>query len=148
MHGIGWFRAGITCYCSLLLLMVGCQKEERKEASQPFQAAIEKQRKLPAAEITALQDLRLLGAVQSTYFSRKQRYATPDDLKTAGFLDAGWPRSAVTAYKLVLKLGDNGERFEIFADPVEQGLGYYRIDETQVVRTERQRRPTPSSAVF
>lgn len=152
MNGIGWSSTGIrTFLCIAILLCTGCQKQQPRQAQQtplPFQKAIEKQRKLPAAEITALQDLRLLGAVQTTYFSRKQSYATAPELKAAGFLDPAWPRSAPAVYSIEIKLGNQGSSFEVFADPAAQGLGYYRLDESQVVRTEPGGRPSAASPSF
>ncbi|MBL8218803.1 MAG: hypothetical protein JNL62_06225 [Bryobacterales bacterium] len=147
MHGIGWSLAGIV-YCCVLLLAPGCDRSQPERKSSPLQQAIEKQRTLPPPEVTALQDLRLFAAVQATHYSRKQRYATAEELKAARLLDPAWPRSAVSDYSLEVQLGRDESTFEAFADPVKQHLGHYRIDQTQVVRKEPDRRASAASAAF
>ncbi len=140
--------AGIfLCVGAAVLTSAGCRRTDAKTAL-PMERAIEKQRQLTAREVAALQDLRLIAAVQTVHYSRNRRYATPEALKAAGMLDSAWPRSAPSAYQVQVELTKTADTFEVFADPVEQGLGFYRIDETQVVRTERTHRPTRSSSVF
>ena len=107
-----------------------------------------KQHTLPRAEVGALQDLRLVAAVELAYFNAKGRYADPGDLKKAGYLDPAWPRSDAGAYQVGCTLDEQARGFACYAEPVHSEATHYVVDSTQVVRHARGRRPDSSSPVF
>jgi len=110
--------------------------------------ALAKQRTLPRAEVGAIQDLRLIAAVELAYFNAKGRYSNPGDLKKSGYLDPAWPRSAAGAYKVGCTLDEQVRGFACYAEPVHPEATHYVVDSTQVVRYAQGRRPDINSPVF
>lgn len=132
----------------LALACLACHTKPQQSAPLPFEQALAKQRSLSPPEVAALQDLRLLAAVQNAQFSKSGSFLSPDQLKSAGLLDPAWPRSSPANYRIEFTVAPAGASFEAYADPVDHKLSFFRIDESQVVRTNRQRRPTADSAAF
>lgn len=91
----------------------------------------------------ALQALRLMGAVQITRFSTVGGYGTVEELKKAELLDPQWPRVSAEAYRV--ECASDKERFVCYADALRAGDPWFRIDDSQKVRTEPGRRPTSTS---
>jgi len=110
--------------------------------------ALAKQRALPRAEVGAIQDLRLAAAVELAYFSANGRYANPEDLKKAGFLDPAWPRSDAGTYRVGCTMDEQARGFACYAAPVHPEATHYLVDSTQVVRYAQGRRPDRGSPVF
>ncbi|MBI3684682.1 MAG: hypothetical protein HY235_30295 [Acidobacteria bacterium] len=119
----------------------------RQKPLTPLEQAIAKQRRLPPDSVIALQDLRLLGAVEMSFFSAKGRYATPEELKKAGYLDQLWPRSNSQNYRLSFHSQQHGA-FVTHAEPAGSNHDFFRIDQTQAIRYERNHRPDVRSPVF
>jgi len=110
--------------------------------------ALERQQSLPPAAIRALQDLRLAAAVELAYFTSRGRYATADQLKSAGYLDPRWPRSDPSSYRVFCLPEQEHLGFVCYADPASPGLPYFRIDATQIVRQAPHQRPAADGATF
>ncbi|MBI3693834.1 MAG: hypothetical protein HY238_03205 [Acidobacteria bacterium] len=122
-------------------------------ATHPFpptmlDRALQRQRDLPPDAVQALQDLRLVAAVEIAYFSLKGRYASTDELKSAGYLDPLWPRSNPKSYRVSCGPVGDLTGFLCFADRLSPRLPFFRIDATQVVRHRRNERPDGNSPVF
>lgn len=96
----------------------------------------------------AAQALRLLGAVQITNFTTARGYATPDELKKAQLLDPEWPRTRREHYRITCDVSPDKEKFVCFADAIRGGDPWFRIDDSQRLRTETARRPTDSSPIL
>ncbi|MFN0166279.1 MAG: hypothetical protein ACKV22_07590 [Bryobacteraceae bacterium] len=109
---------------------------------------LDKQRKLPKQVVTALQDLRLAGAVEITYATARRGYGTIEELKKAGFLDPKWPRSDPGTYQLTCKVEPSRDGFVCYADPVSSGNPGLRIDAGQTIRHALNRRPDAESPPF
>ncbi len=112
-----------------------------------MEQAVRKQQSLAPAAVTALQDLRLFAAVELAYFTAKGRYGTVDDLKSTRFLSAAWPRSYSGDYRIDCAV-DAERGFACYADPATAGKPYFRIDATQSVGIEHNRRPDSGSPLF
>ena len=106
------------------------------------------QRELAAEEVSALQALRVFAAVEMVHYTEKGSYATPAELKAAGYLDPQWPRVDESAYTISCELGEERLGFTCFADPHPPNENYYYVNPSQPVRYERARRPDESSPVF
>ncbi len=109
---------------------------------------LEAQQALPGASVAALQDLRLVAAVQLTYFTEKGRYETPEKLQQDAYLDPEWPRSPAESYRVHCVIKLEGAAFVCFADALEPELDWYMTDSTQAVRRAAGARPTAQSPVF
>lgn len=106
--------------------------------ARPQQAAAMNQEMLEA-----LQALRLMGAVQIAHFSTKGGYASPEELKKAELLDPQWPRVNPERYRVSCEAGR--ESFVCYADAVQAGDAWLRIDDSQKLRSEPDRRPAANS---
>jgi hypothetical protein len=136
----------------LLILLAAAfllYRQTRPNTAAPaaVERALQAQRELPREAVRALQDLRLVAAVQLSYKSAKGRFGSVEELQSAGFLDPKWPR-ARNAYQVSCGPEPHGQAFTCFADPLPPHRIYFRIDATQAVRYETGRRPNGSSPIF
>ena len=109
---------------------------------------LEAQRELPEESVAALQDLRLVAAVQLTHFSERGGYRTPEELQQEGYLDPEWPRTGAESYRVGCELMQEGAAFVCFADALNSELDWYMTDSTQALRWAKDARPTAQSPVF
>ncbi len=125
---------------------------ETREAEQAppshLMRVLEAQSDLPPESVVALQDLRLMAAVQMAHYSAKGGFESPQNLKELEYLDPQWPRVDPEAYTVACELNQDGAAFICYADPVKAGMDWYMADSTQAVRWSADARPTPRSAVF
>ena len=114
--------------------------------SAAMERIFQAQSKLPPEAVRALQDLRLVAAVQAAYFTARSRYGSVDELKQAGYLDPAWPRA--DTYRVTCAGPPEPSGFVCFADPAPPQLVYFRVDATQAVRYASGHRPDGGSPVF
>ncbi len=134
---------------SLLMIAAAILSLAQKPAHlSAMDRALRAQSVLPVDALQALQDLRLVAAVEIAYFNSHRRYAAPADLKAAGYLDPLWPRSKPEAYRISCNLAGDRPGFDCYADPVPPFTICFRIDATQIVRQSQGRRPDWDSPVF
>ncbi len=95
---------------------------------------------------TAVQELRLIAAVELAFHASTGRYGEPAELQKAGYLDPQWPRSQGGGHTISCEIAAAGAGFACYADPVRPGgQPYLRVDATQAVRREADRRPGAAS---
>ena len=123
---------GTMCALVAGVVLLGCQASSHARPAGMSMEATE-----------AVQALRLMGAVQITRFSTAGGYGTVEELKKAEMLDPQWPRVNAEAYLVACEA--EKERFVCYADALRVGDPWFRIDDTQKVRTEPGRRPTATS---
>ncbi|MCL4794059.1 MAG: hypothetical protein KJZ84_05835 [Bryobacteraceae bacterium] len=134
--------------CLLLgSMLAGCTFSDATPRA-PRNPVREAEEALPPKSLEALQALRLLGAVQVVRYSSAGSYASPQELIQAGMLDPEWPRVDKDHYQVSCEVSSDRENFTCYADALRQGLPWFRIDDSQRVRVESSRRPTPTSPVF
>ena len=114
--------------------------------SAALERVFQAQSKLPPEAVRALQDLRLVAAVQAAYFTARGRHGAVDELKQAGYLDPAWPRAG--AYRVTCAGPPEPSGFVCFADPAPPLSTYFRVDVTQAVRYASGHRPDGRSPVF
>ena len=102
---------------------------------------------VPAESVRAVQDLRLVAAVELAWAAGGAPFAPPDRLKAAGYLDPKWPRSDPRAYRLTCEV-EAARAFTCFADSLSASRAHFRIDAAQTVRFERGRRPDGRSPIY
>lgn len=104
---------------------------------------------LPEHVVRAVQDLRLVAAVEMAYHTAYGRYASPEELKASGFLAAGWPFSDPSHYRISCDLqSSESSSFVCYAEPVDHENPYLRIDEAQSVRVRFRERPGPDAPLL
>ena len=143
----------LLCIAALQLGAASCAGLEgggQNDPEPPSQLArmLEAQASLPEASVAALQDLRLVAAVQLTYFSEKGGYVSPAKLREGGYLDPEWPRTPAASYRVSCEVMHEGAAFVCFADALEPELDWFMTDSTQTVRWAGAARPTARSPVF
>lgn len=109
---------------------------------------LEAQSKLPPESVSALQDLRLIAAVEMAHFTQEGGYAGPEKLQADGYLDPQWPRAESSTYHVDCDFSEERVAFVCYADGLQPEAEWYMVDSTQVVRWERSRRPTARSPIF
>lgn len=142
------------CACALMTCLVlfaglsGCTSSDATPQA-PRNPVRKAEEALPPKSREALQALRLLGAVQVVRYGSAGSYASPQELKQAGILDPEWPRVDKDHYQVACEVSSDRENFTCYADAQRQGEEpWFRIDDSQRVRVESSRRPTPTSPVF
>ena len=128
--------------------LAGEPKSEDPDLPPQLAKLLEAQEKLPNSSVMALQDLRLVAAVQMTYFSEKGTYETPQKLQAEGYLDPEWPRTPAGSYRINCELRQEGSAFVCFADALGPGLDWYMTDSAQTVYWSPDSRPTVQSPMF
>ena len=135
--------------CSLLACgATGEAKSDDPDLPPQLAKLLAEQEKLPPESLAALQDLRLVAAVQLTHFTERGGYLTPQQLQQDGYLDPEWPRAPAEAYNVNCELRQEGAAFVCFADALETELDWYRTDSSQTIRWSADGRPTDRSPVF
>ncbi|MBI4877560.1 MAG: hypothetical protein HY822_23260 [Acidobacteria bacterium] len=144
-----WLGAIMIISVSALALAVLARPAKRQT---PLDRVLAQQSSLAAPARSALQDLRLLGAVQFSFHSSRHRFGSIEELKKDGFLDPKWPRSSAGAYRIGCEEGQTSAQappgFLCYADPPPGGGPYFRLDPSQAVRYAPDRRPNDSSPIF
>lgn len=100
------------------------------------------------ATLAAMRDLRLIASVQLTYHQANKRFASPQQLKDARFLDPLWPRAPEREYRIECSLPPDRAVFVCHADaiaPDSVQRPFLRIDHTQVMRFETGKRAHAAS---
>ena len=136
--------------CGLLACGGAAGEPQSGDPDLPPQLAklLAEQEKLPAESVAALQDLRLVAAVQLTHFNEKGGFQTPQQLQRDGYLDPEWPRSPDKAYRVNCEMKQEGAAFVCFADALEPELDWYMTDSSQTIRWADSARPTARSPIF
>ena len=136
---------------SVIAVTVGLlqSRESSWQPPEAIQKVFEAQQNLPPEEVQAIQDLRLMAGVQAAHFSQNGSYASPEGLKGGGLLDPEWPRASRDSYQATCTVLQERLGFECYADPIQPEFNnYYFVDASQIVRTERNRRPDENSPAF
>ncbi len=145
-------RILIVCFSVLAVAVAAVAifpaREPAMQLPEGVRNVLEAQQRLPAEEVQALQDLRLLAAVQSAYFNTQGAYGTPEELIAGGVLDPQWPRTSPEAYTISCQVFEERLGFACYADPVAPFTTYYSVNPSQAVRLAKGRRPDDSSPAF
>jgi hypothetical protein len=141
-------QRSILVACLLLTSGLAACSSSGSAVSVPRDPVREAEAALPPKSLEALQALRLLGAVQVVRFASAGAYATPAELIKAELLDPEWPRVDKEHYRVTCEVTPDRENFTCYAEAQRQGEPWFRTDDSQRVRVESGRRPTPTSPVF
>ena len=129
---------------SLRYIRPSQEPSPRLRVDPALQQHLQLTQSLPAPLRTAVQDLRLIAAVELTFLTERGRYASPEQLKEAGYLDPNWPRAAAFGYQISCQFDLDRPWYTCFALPPKQGELYLRTDPTQVIRANRLGKPSPA----
>lgn len=120
----------------------------RPPPARPIDRVLRSQRDLPLQSLRALQDLRVFGSVQLTYFMEKRRFGSVEELQRGGYLSPRWPAVLPDAYKISCEVAADSQSFVCFADAVDHGQVSFRVDPSQAIRFRRGQRPDNNSQIF
>lgn len=144
-----WLCATVSISVAAVAVVMLARPAERRT---PLDRVLAQQSTLAAPARAALQDLRLLGAVQFTFHSSRHRFGSVEELKNEDFLDPQWPRSAAGGYRITCEEGTTSAQappgYLCYADPPSGSGPFFRLDPSQAVRYAHGRRPDDASPVF